>query len=176
MSREDPVIGREEDRRTTGSLEREQLACIGVHKYLRNARRSARACPDREGARETNLSVVAEDFLLAALEQVCNTPHSISGCNGSVWRKTKFARQIAAGRTEGENTRARQEMIERLFLYGIDAEPTRAAIAEELDPPGFRASHETQPTLPIAQLAGPRTHIALHPPIVQRVPVRGFDD
>jgi len=67
-------------------------------------------------------------------------------------------------------------MIERLLLDRIDAEAARAPIAEELDPSCFRTSHEAQAALAIAQLAGSRTHIALHAPIIQRVPVAGLDD
>src|SRR5215469_4294247 len=166
MSGEDPVVRGQEDWRTAGGLEGEQVARIGMHKYLRNASLLTFACPDRERARKTNLPLVPEDSLRAAGEQIGNGPRSVSCGNGRLRRKAKLTRQVAPRRSEGENTRARQEVIERLLLDGIDAEAARAAVAEELDPPCFGTSHEAQAALPVAQLAGAGAHIALHPPIL----------
>src|SRR5262249_60670977 len=90
--------------------------------------------------------------------------------------EAKLTGQIASRGPEGQHARARQEMIERLLLDRIDAEAARAAITEELDLPCLRPPHEAQAALPIAQLAGPRAHVALHTPILQRVPVARFDD
>jgi hypothetical protein len=117
------------------------------------------------------------DYLfLAMLEQVRNTLRSLRRRNKSVWIETELAGQIASGRSERQNTRARQEMIERLLLNGIDTEPARAAIGEQLDPSSFGPANEAQSPLAIAQFAGSWAHIALHPAVVQRVPVAGFDD
>src|SRR5207248_10909424 len=58
----------------------------------------------------------------------------------------------------------------------IDAKAAGAAVAEELDAAGFRPAHETQPSLPIVQLAGPGADVALHASVVEQVPVARVDD
>src|SRR5215470_6908036 len=90
--------------------------------------------------------------------------------------ETKFARQIAARRSEGQHARARQKMIERLLLYRIDTEAARAAIGEQFDLSAVGPANEAQSTLAITQLARSRADIALHPAIIQRVPVFRLDD
>src|SRR5256886_14191425 len=67
-------------------------------------------------------------------------------------------------------------MVERFFLDRVDAKAARAAVAEQLDTPCLRATHEAQASLPITQLAGSRAHVALHTAVVQRVPVARVDD
>jgi len=67
-------------------------------------------------------------------------------------------------------------MIERLLLYRIDTETAGAAIGEQFDLPIFGTANETQSTLALAQLARSWADIALHPAIVQRVPVLRLDD
>src|SRR3974390_598070 len=176
MSREDLVVGSQQERRATGSLQGQQVAHIGMHKYLRNARSLSFARPDREGVRETDFPVIPEDFFLAVLEQICDTLHSVRRRNEGVRTEAKFAGEIASGRPEGKYARAGQEVVEGLLLDRIDTEAARAAGAEQLDPAALCPSHEAQPTLTVAQLAGPGTHVALHPPIVQRVPIPRIDD
>src|SRR6266480_4869410 len=67
-------------------------------------------------------------------------------------------------------------MVERFLLDRVDAKAARAAVAEQLDTPCLRATHEAQASLPITQLAGSRAHVALHTAVVQRVPVARVDD
>src|SRR5438132_14396228 len=88
----------------------------------------------------------------------------------------ELAGEIASGRAEREHTRPRQEMIERLLFDGIDAKAAGPAVAEELDAAGFRPAYETQPSLPIVQLAGPGADVALHASVVEQVPVARVDD
>jgi hypothetical protein len=115
-------------------------------------------------------------LLLALLEQVGDTLRSTRRRNQSVRMEAKFTGQIAPGRPEGQHARARQEMIERLLLDRIDTEAARAPIGEELDLSAFGPANEAQSTLALVQLARSRADIALHPAIVQRVPVLRLDD
>src|SRR6266513_1570570 len=67
-------------------------------------------------------------------------------------------------------------MVERFFFDRVDAKAARAAVAEQLDTPCLRATHEARASLPITQLAGSRAHVALHAAVAQRVPVARVDD
>ena len=67
--------------------------------------------------------------------------------------------------------RAGQEVVERLLLDRVDAESAGAAVGGEhhlvVDP----APDEAQATLTLAQPAGARADVALHPAVLERVPV-----
>src|SRR5207244_12077752 len=156
------VVRREEDRRATGRLQRKQLAGIMMREHFGHSRLLASTRPGVQGAREPDPATVLRSLLPAALEQLRNPPHPVRRRNQRVRVETELAGEIASGRAEGEHTRPRQEMIERLLLDGIDAKAAGPAVAEELDAAGFRPAHEAQPPLPIVQLAGPGADVALH--------------
>ena len=87
----------------------------------------------------------------------------------------ELAGQIAPSRAKRQHRCSRQEMVEWLFLYGIN---TKSAGA----PPGGQDNliiltrpDEAKPSLPFTQLAQPRTDIALDAPIVQFVPILSFN-
>jgi hypothetical protein len=61
--------------------------------------------------------------------------------------------------------------MERLFLDRIDAVATRSPVGRQNDLTAFVRPNETQAALPLAQLAGARTQIALHAALVQSMPV-----
>src|SRR5512146_993457 len=88
----------------------------------------------------------------------------------------ELAGEVAAGRPEGQDRTAGEEVVEWLLLDRIDAEAARAAIAEELDATRLDTAHEAQAALPFVHPAGARAHVALHPAIRQQVPVTGVDD
>src|SRR6185295_6458184 len=78
---------------------------------------------------------------------------------------TELAREVAAGSAERQHRRARQEVVERLLLDRVDAEPTGPAIAGEHDLVVGACTHETQATLALTQFAGARAYIALDPAV-----------
>jgi hypothetical protein len=90
---------------------------------------------------------------------------------GDVPVLAELAGQVAARRAEAEHRCARQEMIERLLLDGIDAIPARPAIGGQNDPVVGARPHKAQPPLALIKLAKARTQIALDAPVLQRVPV-----
>ena len=67
-----------------------------------------------------------------------------------------------------EDRRAGQEVVERLLLDRVDAEPARAPVGGEHDPVALAGAHEAQAALAVAQLAGPRADVALDAPVVER--------
>ena len=83
----------------------------------------------------------------------------------------ELAGQVAAGRPEGKDRRAGKKMIERLFLDGIDAEAGRATIGREHNLIACAPAHETQPALPLVELAVARADITLEPAVRKRVPI-----
>jgi hypothetical protein len=87
----------------------------------------------------------------------------------------ELAGQVAPGRPEREHRRPRQEVVERLLLDRIDAEPARPAPSLEDDLVVLPGAHEAEPPLPFEQLAEPGAQVALDPPVVERVPVLGGD-
>jgi len=105
----------------------------------------------------------------AARASVCGLARS-----ASVSISTRFAHvpvlaelagEIAAGRAERQHGRAGQEVIERLFLDRIDAEPARAAVGEQPDLAAFGPANKAQAALSVVHLARTRAHIALHPTV-----------
>ena len=66
-------------------------------------------------------------------------------------------------------------MIERFFLDRVHAVAARTAIGGQYNLTVMVAAHETQATLAFVQLAITRAHVALHPPVVELVPVAGRD-
>ena len=94
---------------------------------------------------------------------------------GDVPVLTEAARQVAAGGAERQHRRAGQEVVERLLLDRIDAEPRRAAVGREDDFAALHRPHEAQATLALAHLAGTRADVALHPTVAKRMPVGGRD-
>jgi hypothetical protein len=66
-------------------------------------------------------------------------------------------------------------MVEGFFLDGIDAEAAGATEAGHHHLAALVGTHETHAPLTFMQLAEPRTQIALHPAILQPVPVAGID-
>jgi hypothetical protein len=61
--------------------------------------------------------------------------------------------------------------MQRFFLYGINAETARPAIACEDNSAPLIASHKTQSALSISHRAGAGTDVALHATVVTDVPV-----
>jgi hypothetical protein len=83
----------------------------------------------------------------------------------------EFARQVAASGAEGQDRRARQEVIERLLLDRIDAKTGRAPIGRKYDLIALPRAHEAQAALAFVQFAIARADIALDATILQRVPI-----
>jgi hypothetical protein len=62
-------------------------------------------------------------------------------------------------------------MGERLLLDRVDAETARPAVGREHDLALFAGPDEAEPALAFVQLAKARAKIALHPAVIQPVPV-----
>ena len=88
----------------------------------------------------------------------------------------ELAGEIAACRAEGQHAAARVEMIKRLFLDRVDAEPRRAAVRDELDLVIEPLAHIAQAALALAQAAMARAKVALQPTVRFAVPVLGLCD
>ncbi len=71
------------------------------------------------------------------------------------------AAHVAAGRAHGKNARSRQKMIKRLFLDGIDLNGGGRSVTETVELAAFVHAYETESRLPIADMAMPRTKIAM---------------
>ena len=87
----------------------------------------------------------------------------------------ELARQVAAGGAEGKDRGAGEKMIERFLLDRVHAIAAGAAIGGQHNLTVMVAAHEAQATLAFVQLAVTRAHVALHPPVVELVPVAGRD-
>lgn len=83
----------------------------------------------------------------------------------------KFAGKIASCRTEGQNWRARQEMIQRLFLNRIDAKPRGTTICRQNHLTVLHPADKTKSTLAVMKPAEPRTEITLYAAVRQAVPM-----
>src|SRR5436309_4514583 len=87
-----------------------------------------------------------------------------------------LARQVTSRCPERQDRRPRQVMIQRLFLYRVDAEPARSAVARQNDLMVSPRPNEAQALLSLVQLARARTDVALDALVGQRVPVaRRYD-
>src|SRR5215472_16077405 len=62
-------------------------------------------------------------------------------------------------------------MVERFLLDRIDAEAAGPPVGRQHHRVALAHPDETESPLPLVQAAGPRAHIALHPPIPGAVPV-----
>ena len=78
---------------------------------------------------------------------------------------TKPAAQVAACRPEGEHGRARQKMVQRLLLDGINAEATGAAVGGQHNLAALVHAHKAETPLPFVQPAASGTQVALHAPV-----------
>ena len=89
---------------------------------------------------------------------------------GDVPVLAELAREVAARRAEREHARARVEVLERLLLDGIDAEPGRAAVGREHHGVAFALAHEAEAALPVVEAAVARAEVALDAAVVLAVP------
>ena len=87
------------------------------------------------------------------------------------WQKRQARLQPAVPK---ENTDVPgQEVVERLLLDRVDAEPARPTVGGEHDLVTLAGAHEAQTPLALVQLARSRAHVALDPPVVQAGPPTG---
>ena len=89
---------------------------------------------------------------------------------------TELASKIAPGRSERQDRRSRQEVIQRLLLDRIDAKSAGSPVGRQDDLTAFAGAHETEAPLALLQFAKARTQIALDTPVVEAMPVFGRDD
>jgi hypothetical protein len=89
---------------------------------------------------------------------------------------TELAGQVASGGAEGEHRSPGQEVVQRLLLDGVDAVSAGATVGRRDDPVAFAGPDETQPALPFVQPTGPGTDVALHPAVVEQMPVLRLGD
>src|SRR6185295_14646848 len=93
---------------------------------------------------------------------------------GDVPVLAELARQVAAGGAEGKDARAGIELVERLLLHRVDAEPRGAAVGGEVHLAAFHLAHETETALAFVQLAVARAQVALDATVRKRVPPPTF--
>ena len=72
----------------------------------------------------------------------------------------ELAAQVAAGRAEREDRRARIELVERFLFDRIDAEAGAASVGGRDDPPVPVLAHEAEPPFARLQRTVPRAKIA----------------
>src|SRR5207247_5053979 len=65
----------------------------------------------------------------------------------------ELAAEVAARRAEGEDARAREEVVERLLLDGIDGEAGRAPVARAHELPAAVLADVAEACLPLADQA-----------------------
>src|SRR5262245_49952550 len=87
----------------------------------------------------------------------------------------ELAREVAACGAERQHRRARQEVVQRLLLDRVDAEPTGSAIAGEHDLVVGAGTDETEAALSLTESACARAYVALDPAVDEPVPVPGGD-
>ncbi len=85
------------------------------------------------------------------------------------WQKRQARLQPAV--PNDSTARPGQEVVQRLLLDRIDAEPRRATVARQDDRVAAARAHETQAALALVQPALARAEIALDPAVVETVPV-----
>jgi len=83
----------------------------------------------------------------------------------------ELAGQVAADGAEGQHAAARVEVVERLLLDRVDAEPRGAAVGGQHHVVAFAHPDETGAPLAVAELAVARAQVALDPAVVEGVPV-----
>lgn len=83
----------------------------------------------------------------------------------------KPAPKIATSRAKRQNGRARQKMVKRFFLDGINAKPAGATICGEHHSATLPGTHKTETPFALTQFAETRTHVTLHTPVIKPVPV-----
>ena len=84
--------------------------------------------------------------------------------------------RLQPGGAERQHRGAGQEVVQRLLLDRVDAEPTRPPVRREHDLVVLAGSNEAHPALALVELAGPGAHIALDATVVERMPVLGGND
>ena len=85
----------------------------------------------------------------------------------------ELAGQIAAGCPERQYRGAGQKMIERLLLYGVNAEAAGTPVGCQHDLATLTGADKAQAALAVFEPAGPGAHVTLHAAIGQDVPVTG---
>ena len=85
----------------------------------------------------------------------------------------KFTPEVAAARSERQRRSSRQEMIESLLLYGIDAKAARTAIGRQHDLIALPGANEAEGALTLVKLAKAGTQVALDAAILELTPVFG---
>src|SRR6185369_5135476 len=89
---------------------------------------------------------------------------------GDVPVLAELAGKVATCSPERQHAGAGEEMVERLLLYGIEAEAGAAAVRGEHHPVAGALAHEAHAALPVVQPAVARAQIALDAAVVQTVP------
>jgi len=90
---------------------------------------------------------------------------------GDVPVLAELAGQVAACGAERQHSAAGQEVVERLLLHGVHAEPARATVGRQDDLVVHAGPDKAQPALALVQPTCARTHVALNPAVLQQVPV-----
>jgi hypothetical protein len=82
----------------------------------------------------------------------------------------KAAAEIATGGAERQHAGTRVEVVQRLLLDGVDAEPGTAPVRREEHPVPDPLANEAKPALAVLQLAVARAQVALDAAVVELVP------
>src|SRR5262249_18349799 len=82
----------------------------------------------------------------------------------------KTATKVATRGAKRQDAGAWREMIERLFLDRIDAEPATTAVSGQSHPVARSLAHETESALAFVEFAKARTEPAFDAPVGQHCP------
>src|SRR5712692_10511949 len=93
---------------------------------------------------------------------------------GNVPVLAEEAAHIAPGGTHAEDTRPRQEVIQRLLFDGIDLQRGGRAVAQAVELSAFIDANETESRLPRIDVAMARTKIAVRTAVGLRLPPACF--
>ncbi len=83
------------------------------------------------------------------------------------------AGKVTPRRAEGENRRAREEVVQGFLLDGVDTEAAGSAVGGKDYLAAFVHPDKAETALPLAELTGPWAEVALHTPVLQAMPVVG---
>src|SRR3546814_9106871 len=87
-----------------------------------------------------------------------------------------MAGEVAACGAERQHRGAGQEVVQRLLLDRVDAEPAGASVGGQYDRVVLPGPHEAQAARTLLQPAEAWAHLALHPPVVEHPPMLRRDD
>ena len=107
-------------------------------------------------------AAVADRELHHVLRRHVGRPHLVRVRLRDVPVLAEETAHVAAGRAHRKYARPRQKMVQRFFLDGINLQCGRMRVPEAVKLAALVRANEAEPSLPLADMAVPRTKIAVH--------------